>query len=342
MARRSTAPTRFRRVLFVAHREEILRRRCGPSDAIRPDAALAATPAARRLPDADVLFASIQTLSRLTTSTVRRRHFDYIVVDEFHHAAARTYRRLIDYFEPKFLLGPDRDTGAHGRRRPAGAVRREPGLPLRPDGGHPRGPALPVPLLRRARRGGLHEHPVAQSRFDEEALTEAVATHVAGPERPRAVSRARRQADARVLRVAAPCRLHGGVLHRARACGRRPSTAALRPHPGRRRSSARSRRTGHRLRGGHVQRGRGRADPRHRDDAAAHGVADPLAAAVRTRSAEGDRTRPTSTSSTTSATTARSCSSRRPCSASAASGAGYWPALEQLRAGDSNCRPAAR
>ena len=31
--------------------------------------------------------------------------FDYLVVDEFHHATARTYRRLIDYFEPKFTLG---------------------------------------------------------------------------------------------------------------------------------------------------------------------------------------------------------------------------------------------
>ena len=42
--------------------------------------------------------------------------FDYIVIDEFHHAAARTYRRVIDYFRPKFLLGltatPDRTDGA--------------------------------------------------------------------------------------------------------------------------------------------------------------------------------------------------------------------------------------
>jgi superfamily II DNA or RNA helicase len=41
-----------------------------------------------------------------------KNHFDYIIVDEFHHADAPTYRRLIDYFEPEFLLGltatPDR------------------------------------------------------------------------------------------------------------------------------------------------------------------------------------------------------------------------------------------
>ncbi len=33
------------------------------------------------------------------------RHFDYVVVDEFHHAAASTYRRLLGHFEPRFLLG---------------------------------------------------------------------------------------------------------------------------------------------------------------------------------------------------------------------------------------------
>ncbi|WP_429231128.1 DEAD/DEAH box helicase family protein [Aeromonas veronii] len=32
-------------------------------------------------------------------------HFDYIVVDEFHHAAADTSRRLLEHFQPRFLLG---------------------------------------------------------------------------------------------------------------------------------------------------------------------------------------------------------------------------------------------
>jgi superfamily II DNA or RNA helicase len=45
-----------------------------------------------------------------------RGRFDYIVVDEFHHASATTYRRLINYFKPKFLLGltatPERSDGA--------------------------------------------------------------------------------------------------------------------------------------------------------------------------------------------------------------------------------------
>lgn len=66
--------------------------------------------------DADVLFASIQTLGRAAhLERFPRDAFDYIVVDEFHHAAAPTYRRVIDHFRPKFLLAltatPERTDG---------------------------------------------------------------------------------------------------------------------------------------------------------------------------------------------------------------------------------------
>ena len=58
------------------------------------------------MPDAEILFASIQTLGRQPhLDRFDPESFDYIVVDEFHHAAAKTYRRLIDHFSPKFLLG---------------------------------------------------------------------------------------------------------------------------------------------------------------------------------------------------------------------------------------------
>jgi hypothetical protein len=62
--------------------------------------------ASQRETDADLLFASVQTLGRIEhLSRFAPTAFDYIVVDEFHHAAAPTYRRIIDYFQPKFLLG---------------------------------------------------------------------------------------------------------------------------------------------------------------------------------------------------------------------------------------------
>ncbi|MEA2093879.1 MAG: DEAD/DEAH box helicase family protein, partial [Pseudomonadota bacterium] len=107
----------FGRVLFVAHREEILRQARATFRRIRPEARLGLYTGTEKLPDADVLFASIQTLGRARhLDRFAEDAFEYVIVDEFHHAAAATYRRLIDYFEPKFLLGltatPDRTDGA--------------------------------------------------------------------------------------------------------------------------------------------------------------------------------------------------------------------------------------
>lgn len=107
-----------KRVLFVAHREEILRQARDTFRRIRPEASLGFYTGQDKAPDAEVIFASIQTLGRV--NHLRRfgpQDFDYIVVDEFHHAAARSYRKLIDYFEPAFLLGltatPERTDGGN-------------------------------------------------------------------------------------------------------------------------------------------------------------------------------------------------------------------------------------
>ena len=105
----------FRRVLFIAHREEILRQSRDAFRRVRPDGRFGFFQGADRDPEADVVFASIQTLHRHLDRFDSDR-FDYMVVDEFHHAAAPTYRRAIDRFHPKFLLGltatPDRLDGA--------------------------------------------------------------------------------------------------------------------------------------------------------------------------------------------------------------------------------------
>ena len=96
----------FRRVLFVAHREEILNQAIQSFRRIRPDASIGRLAGEQRDIDAELVFASVQTLGRVNhLSGFRRDDFDYIVVDEFHHAAAASYRRIIDYFQPKFLLG---------------------------------------------------------------------------------------------------------------------------------------------------------------------------------------------------------------------------------------------
>lgn len=105
----------FRRVLFIAHREEILRQSRDAFRRVRPDGRFGFFLGADKDPEADVVFASIQTLQR-NLGRFEPDRFDYVVVDEFHHAAAPTYRQAIDRFDPKFLLGltatPDRLDGA--------------------------------------------------------------------------------------------------------------------------------------------------------------------------------------------------------------------------------------
>ncbi|MGS0757438.1 DEAD/DEAH box helicase family protein, partial [Roseateles sp. GG27B] len=102
-----------RRVLFVAYREEILQQAAQTFLLIRPDARVGYYMGQTRDVEVDVLCASVQTLGRNAhLERFAPQHFDYIVVDEFHHAAAATYRRLLAYFAPRFLLGltatPDR------------------------------------------------------------------------------------------------------------------------------------------------------------------------------------------------------------------------------------------
>lgn len=106
----------FKHVLFVAHREEILNQALRTFRRIRPEAKFGLYMGGQYDRGAEVLFASIQTLGRQNhLNQFDPDHFDYIIVDEFHHAAARTYRRLIDYFNPVFLIGltatPERTDG---------------------------------------------------------------------------------------------------------------------------------------------------------------------------------------------------------------------------------------
>jgi superfamily II DNA or RNA helicase/diadenosine tetraphosphate (Ap4A) HIT family hydrolase/HKD family nuclease len=110
-----TARPQFRRILFVAHREEILRQSRDVFRRVQPDGDFGLYFGGEHRPDARVVFASVQTLARRLDSFAPDT-FDYVVVDEFHHAAAASYRKVLDHFTPAFLLGltatPDRMDGA--------------------------------------------------------------------------------------------------------------------------------------------------------------------------------------------------------------------------------------
>lgn len=102
-----------RRILFVAHREEILGQAAATFVRILPRKRVGYYTGRSRDADVDVLCASVQTLAKAEhLERFAPQHFDYVVIDEFHHAAAGTYRRLLAHFAPSFLLGltatPDR------------------------------------------------------------------------------------------------------------------------------------------------------------------------------------------------------------------------------------------
>ncbi|NLD06034.1 MAG: DUF3427 domain-containing protein, partial [Synergistaceae bacterium] len=100
-------PGKINRLLFVAHREEILRQSLACFRAILKDHNFGDICVGGNHPEKlDHLFISIQSFnSKEFTSFTEPDFYDYIVVDEFHHAAANSYQELLSYYRPKILLG---------------------------------------------------------------------------------------------------------------------------------------------------------------------------------------------------------------------------------------------
>lgn len=95
------------RLLFVAHREEILRQSLSTFRAVLKDVNFGELFVGNTRPESlDNLFISIQTFnSQDFTTKTSEDFYDFIIVDEFHHAAAPTYQKLLSYYKPKILLG---------------------------------------------------------------------------------------------------------------------------------------------------------------------------------------------------------------------------------------------
>jgi superfamily II DNA or RNA helicase len=104
------------RLLFVAHRREILDQSLRTFQIVLRDGAFGELLAAGDRPDRWThVFASIQSLQNDTLDTIPPDHFDALIIDEFHHAAAPTYERLLTRLRPRILLGltatPERTDG---------------------------------------------------------------------------------------------------------------------------------------------------------------------------------------------------------------------------------------
>ena len=94
-------------LLFVAHREEILKQSIATFRGILKDNNFGNLFVGNEKPASlNNLFVSIQTFnSRTLTSVTTPDFYDYIIVDEFHHAAAHSYQEVLTYYKPKVLLG---------------------------------------------------------------------------------------------------------------------------------------------------------------------------------------------------------------------------------------------
>ncbi len=99
---------KYSKVLFVAHREEILKQAAISFQNVRNSSDYGFFDRNHKDTDKSVIFASVATLGKsdyLREDIFPRECFDYVVIDEFHHAVTDNYRRIAEYFKPQFLLG---------------------------------------------------------------------------------------------------------------------------------------------------------------------------------------------------------------------------------------------
>ncbi len=92
-------------LLFVAHRERILDQALGTFRAVMRDGAFGELHGGGSIARGRHVFAMIQSLQRERVEELEPDQFDVVIVDEFHHAAAASYDRLLQRLEPKELLG---------------------------------------------------------------------------------------------------------------------------------------------------------------------------------------------------------------------------------------------
>ena len=98
----------YERVLFVAHREEILKQAAVSFRNVRNSEDFGFFTGEEKSTDKSVIFASVATLGRseyLSEKYFAPDYFQYLVIDEFHHAVNEQYQRIVEYFKPQFLLG---------------------------------------------------------------------------------------------------------------------------------------------------------------------------------------------------------------------------------------------
>jgi len=95
-----------KKLLFVVHREEILKKAKETFEMLLPNEGITfgLLTGNHKNKEADYVFATNFTISNCYHE-FKKDEFDYIIIDEAHHATSSTYQTILDYFEPKFTLG---------------------------------------------------------------------------------------------------------------------------------------------------------------------------------------------------------------------------------------------
>lgn len=95
-------------MLVLAHREELLNQAKDKISSANPNLTIGIEQAEKKAGNVQVVVASVATLGRNNTPRILeydKNYFKTIIIDEAHHAAAPSYKRIIDYFNPDFILG---------------------------------------------------------------------------------------------------------------------------------------------------------------------------------------------------------------------------------------------
>lgn len=92
------------RVLFLAHTQELVNQAADTFRRLWPEVTVGRYVEAIKEPEAHVVCGSVQSVG-LHLDSFRDDDFDYLIIDEAHHASAETYQKVLSYFKPAFTLG---------------------------------------------------------------------------------------------------------------------------------------------------------------------------------------------------------------------------------------------
>lgn len=104
------------RILFIVHVDHILKQAQNSFEKLMPERVKEMgffTGKVKDIGSKNIIFSTIQTINKEKNLTqFRPDFFDYVIMDESHHSAAPSYKKVMEYFKPKFFLGltatPDR------------------------------------------------------------------------------------------------------------------------------------------------------------------------------------------------------------------------------------------